>query len=83
MNHGIIMLENNISVGIVADWLVTYAGAERVVKEMIELFPDSDVYSIVTSYLMKLGLILITRSPQQPLYSIYRKRNRNTKLIYH
>ncbi len=77
------MLENNISVGIVADWLVTYAGAERVVKEMIELFPDSDVYSIVTSYLMKLGLILITRSPQQPLYSIYRKRNRNTKLIYH
>lgn len=47
MNHGIIMLENNISVGIVADWLVTYAGAERVVKEMIELFPDSDVYSIV------------------------------------
>ncbi|HBQ2553352.1 TPA: glycosyltransferase family 4 protein [Klebsiella variicola] len=41
------MLENNISVGIVADWLVTYAGAERVVKEMIELFPDSDVYSIV------------------------------------
>lgn len=47
MNYGIIMLENNISVGIVADWLVTYAGAERVVKEMIELFPDSDVYSIV------------------------------------
>ncbi|MDM4207493.1 glycosyltransferase family 4 protein [Klebsiella spallanzanii] len=41
------MLENSISVGIVADWLVTYAGAERVVKEMIELFPDSDVYSIV------------------------------------
>ena len=41
------MLENNISVGIVADWLVTYAGAERVVKEMIELFPDSDIYSIV------------------------------------
>lgn len=83
MNHGIIMLENNISVGIVADWLVTYAGAERVVKEMIELFPDSDVYSIVDFLSDEARLILITRSPQQPLYSIYRKRNRNTKLIYH
>lgn len=35
------------SVGIVADWLVTYAGAEKVIAEFIELYPDADLYSIV------------------------------------
>lgn len=33
--------------GIVADWLVTYAGAERVIKEFVDLYPDSTLYSIV------------------------------------
>ncbi|ELW9442560.1 glycosyltransferase family 4 protein [Pluralibacter gergoviae] len=35
------------NVGIVADWLVTYAGAERVIKEFLDIFPDSELYSIV------------------------------------
>ncbi|EPL4153461.1 glycosyltransferase family 4 protein, partial [Klebsiella pneumoniae] len=34
-------------VGIVADWLVTYAGAERVIKEFLDIFPESELYSIV------------------------------------
>lgn len=40
-------MSNNINVGIVADWLVTYAGAERVIKEFVDLYPDSEIYSIV------------------------------------
>lgn len=35
------------NVGIIADWLVTYAGAERVIKEFLDVFPDSELYSIV------------------------------------
>ncbi|MGQ0392519.1 MULTISPECIES: glycosyltransferase family 4 protein [Raoultella] len=35
------------NIGIVADWLVTYAGAERVIKEFIDLYPSADLYSIV------------------------------------
>nr|BAQ02768.1 glycosyltransferase [Klebsiella pneumoniae]BAT24188.1 glycosyl transferase [Klebsiella pneumoniae subsp. pneumoniae] len=35
------------NVGIVADWLVTYAGAERVIKEFLDIFPESELYSIV------------------------------------
>ncbi|HBR4632213.1 TPA: glycosyltransferase family 4 protein [Klebsiella pneumoniae] len=31
----------------VADWLVTYAGAERVIKEIIDIYPNSDLYSVV------------------------------------
>ncbi|HBR5521111.1 TPA: glycosyltransferase family 4 protein, partial [Klebsiella pneumoniae] len=33
--------------GIVTDWLVTYAGAERVVKEFIDLYPTAELYSVI------------------------------------
>ncbi|WP_174507948.1 glycosyltransferase family 4 protein [Klebsiella oxytoca] len=40
-------MSEKINVGIVADWLVTYAGAERVIKEFVDIFPQSELYSIV------------------------------------
>ncbi|MEL0553760.1 glycosyltransferase family 4 protein [Raoultella lignicola] len=40
-------MSQKVDIGIVADWLVTYAGAERVIKEFIELYPDSELYSVV------------------------------------
>ena len=36
-----------MNIGIVADWLVTYAGAERVIKEFIDIYPEADLYSVV------------------------------------
>lgn len=41
MNH------DTIDIGIVADWLVTYAGAEKVIKEFFTIYPDADLYSVV------------------------------------
>ena len=35
------------NVGIVTDWFVTYAGAERVVKEFIDLYPTAELYSVI------------------------------------
>lgn len=32
---------------IVCDWLVTYAGAERVLEQMIRAFPEADLFSVV------------------------------------
>lgn len=32
---------------IVHDWLVTYAGAERVLEQIIDLYPDSDLFSLI------------------------------------
>ncbi len=32
---------------IVCDWLVTYAGAERVLGEMLRIFPDADLFAVV------------------------------------
>lgn len=29
------------------DWLVTYAGAEKVLEQMLEVFPEADLYSVV------------------------------------
>ena len=36
-----------MKVAIIADWLVTYAGAERVLEQMLHIFPDADLFSIV------------------------------------
>lgn len=35
------------SVGLVHDWLPVYAGAERVLEQMISVFPTSEVYSLI------------------------------------
>ncbi|WP_320150906.1 glycosyltransferase family 4 protein [uncultured Tolumonas sp.] len=37
----------NISKALVVDWLVTYAGAERVVESIINRFPESDLFSLI------------------------------------
>jgi len=34
-------------IAIVHDWLVTYAGAERVLEQILQLYPDADLFSIV------------------------------------
>ncbi|MDR5824079.1 glycosyltransferase family 4 protein [Caballeronia sp. LZ043] len=34
-------------VAIVHDWLVTYAGAERVLEQIIACFPEADIFSVV------------------------------------
>ncbi|GBH23849.1 glycosyltransferase family 4 protein [Burkholderia vietnamiensis] len=36
-----------LRVAIVHDWLVTYAGAERVLEQFIACFPDADLFSLV------------------------------------
>lgn len=41
------MKNENISIGIVADWLVTFAGAEKVIKEFFELYPNAELYSVI------------------------------------
>lgn len=40
-------MSRDLGVGLVADWLVTYAGAEKVIAEFISIFPESDLYSVV------------------------------------
>ncbi|MBB2929154.1 glycosyltransferase family 4 protein [Paraburkholderia silvatlantica] len=34
-------------VAVVHDWLVTYAGAERVLEQILACFPDADLFSVV------------------------------------
>lgn len=34
-------------VAVVHDWLVSYAGSERVLEQMLNVFPDADLYSLV------------------------------------
>jgi glycosyltransferase involved in cell wall biosynthesis len=36
-----------VKIAIIHDWLVTNAGAEKVLKAIIEIFPEADIFSIV------------------------------------
>jgi glycosyltransferase involved in cell wall biosynthesis len=36
-----------VKIAIVHDWLVTYAGAERVLEQMLAVFPQADLYSLI------------------------------------
>jgi glycosyltransferase involved in cell wall biosynthesis len=36
-----------LKVAVVHDWLVTYAGAERVLEQILMLYPEADLYSLV------------------------------------
>ncbi|MFC4776801.1 glycosyltransferase family 4 protein [Paenibacillus sp. GCM10023252] len=36
-----------MKVAIVHDWLVTYAGAEKVLEELLNVFPEADLFSVV------------------------------------
>lgn len=36
-----------MKIAIVHDWLVTYAGAERVLEQMLNIFPQADLYSLI------------------------------------
>ena len=39
--------DTRVRVAIVHDWLVTYAGAERVLEQIVACFPDADLFSVV------------------------------------
>lgn len=36
-----------MKVAIVHDWLVNYGGAERVVEQMLKMYPDADIFTLV------------------------------------
>jgi glycosyltransferase involved in cell wall biosynthesis len=36
-----------LKIAVIHDWLVTYAGAERALEQIIKLYPDADLYSLV------------------------------------
>ena len=40
-------LLSGLKVAIVHEWLVNYSGAERVLEQLINLFPQADLYSVV------------------------------------
>src|SRR5262245_36787069 len=42
-----IRVSSSVRVAIVHDWLVSYAGAERVLEQIIACFPDADLFAIV------------------------------------
>jgi len=36
-----------LKVAVIHDWLVTYAGAERVLEQILQLYPEAELYSLI------------------------------------
>ncbi|MBT2730136.1 glycosyltransferase family 4 protein [Bacillus sp. ISL-75] len=36
-----------MKIAIIHDWLITYAGAEKVLEQMLEVYPEADLFSVV------------------------------------
>jgi glycosyltransferase involved in cell wall biosynthesis len=47
LRHSSTTPTKRMKLAIVHDWLVTYAGSERCLEQMIECFPDADLFSTV------------------------------------
>ena len=45
--HQAMTAEIKMKIAIIHDWLVTYRGGERVVAELIKMYPDADIFSTV------------------------------------
>lgn len=70
-----------INIGIVADWLVTYAGSEKVIKEFIDVFPSAELYSVVDFYLIRIENYWRERMHILLLFKICLSQNPNTRNI--
>lgn len=38
---------NHMKIAVVHDWLVTYAGAEKVLEQILKIYPNADLFSLV------------------------------------
>ena len=36
-----------MKIAIIHDWLVTFAGAERVLQALLEVFPEADLFAVI------------------------------------
>ncbi|VCY84147.1 hypothetical protein BANRA_02821 [Escherichia coli] len=73
------LIKDELKVGIVADWFITYAGSEKVVSEFIKVFPNADLYSVVDFYrpitggnlMIKIETTFIQKLPRAKKYQAY------------
>ena len=40
-------MKESCNIALATDWLVTYAGAEKVISEMLKVFPKSDLFAVI------------------------------------
>lgn len=76
-------MSKELNVGIVADWLVTYAGAERVIKEFVDLYPSSEIYSVVDFLTDESRAYLHNKRLKPHLFKSFPYQTGNIKNIYH
>lgn len=75
-------MKTQLDVGIICDWLVTYAGSEKVVAEFIKLYPTAELYSVVDFLSDENRAHFNNKKLKQHLFKSYLKRKKNIKIIF-
>ena len=70
-----------MKVAIVHDWLVTYAGAERVLAGLCAVWPEADLFAVIDFSPMKTAPIWAASALPRPSSSSCRRRGRTTRSI--
>lgn len=69
-------------VAIVHDWLVTYAGAEKVLTEILRLYPEADLFSLVDHFNEEDRKKIFGKKQIQHSYKISLFQKLNIEIIY-
>ncbi|MGK7907156.1 MAG: glycosyltransferase family 4 protein [Synechococcus sp.] len=58
------IFDSNLKVAVVHDWLVDYSGSERVVEQLLNLFPQAELFSVVENLSPELKGFIQNKSVQ-------------------
>ena len=75
-------INNRLKIALVHHWLPKMRGGERVLEAMCEMFPDSDIFTLVMTkakYQKRLKSIVL----QHHFFKKCRLEKRNINFIYH
>lgn len=72
-----------MKIAVVCDWLVTYAGAEKVLEQILNIFPEADLFAVVDFLPENQRDFIQKKKLLQLLFNICQKQEKNIEITYH
>ena len=70
-------------IAVVCDWLVVYAGAERVLEQILKLYPEADLFCLVDFLPENQRGFILNRKHIPVLFKICQRLKQNIARIWH
>lgn len=70
-----------MKIAVVCDWLVTYAGAEKVLEQILNIFPEADLFAVVDFLPDNQRDFIQKKKLLQLLFNICQGQEKNIEII--